>query len=133
MKKKKKRKTGKRIILLLLILAVIAALYYFGFGKGNGFGTGEKETSSDVLTTEEMPESEENKIIKKIVEIKEDKVYYEGEEITSLQNLADKITENVEDIANIQVELQTAEAIYNTVEEVKTILEQNHISYIVVE
>lgn len=96
---RRRRGGGGVLVVLILIILVVAAGYllwqngFFSFGKGNGDGEGSGNavvSNAAVNSAEESAEPEST-----VVEVKVDnnKIYLDGVEVASAEELKNKITE----------------------------------------
>lgn len=157
---KKKGNTGKTVA-GAGVLAIIAALlgldpmgWGIGLGTGTGTGTGdgtvkqEQQNDDYLMQDDQIPtvipaatvtpveEQQENPVIQVTelaVTVSGSKVVHSGAESTA-QELADKLAAEYADaLSDILVKVTLEEAVYNTVDELKSALENKGIKYEIAE
>ncbi|MDE6733608.1 MAG: hypothetical protein K2J77_12145 [Oscillospiraceae bacterium] len=131
-KHERRRRRGGRgvIVFLILLVLLIAAGYilwqngFFSFGKGNGDGegSGSAVVSNSAATSEEISAEPESTIIE--IKIDNNKIYFDGAEVASAEELKNKITE-IGDKKTYNLVHETAiKATYDEVKEVLVELER---------
>ena len=118
------KKLFKKII-AILVLGVAAMLILlfggrFGFGTGSGFGLVESQTSSDAESEVRENESSANKEI--TIKVVEDKIYYNGEELSGIEDLRTRITDD--DAAGASFIFESEYGIKATMDEVYDLLNE---------
>ena len=113
----------KLIALVVLVVTALLILLFggqFGFGPGRGLGFGDAATTAD--TENEVQESEtaeENQITIKVVE---DKIYYGDEELSGIDELRTRITDD--DASGAIFVLDSEYPIKSTMDDVMALLDE---------
>jgi len=113
----------KLIALVVLVVTALLVLLFggqFGFGPGRGLGFGDAATTAD--TENEVQESEtaeENQITIKVVE---DKIYYGDEELSGIDELRTRITDD--DASDATFILESEYPIKSTMDDVMALLDE---------
>lgn len=161
-KSKKKSGKVIKGVGVLAIIALLLGLDPMGWGISDklGFGTGDNQSEqssddkqndssndvsnevSDVTATPEAtptpaeeqnkePETVELKVVE--VEVKANKILYNGAEAESAQKLTEQLTAEYTELKDIIVKINVKEAVFDTVEELKLALGNSGINYEIVE
>lgn len=95
----RRRRGGGAVVVIILIVIIIAAGYilwqngFFSFGKGSGDGEGSgNAVVSDAAANSAEISAEPESTIAEIL-IENDKIYFDGEQVASAEELKNKITE----------------------------------------
>lgn len=113
----------KLIALVVLVVTALLILLFggqFGFGPGRGLGFGDAATTAD--TENQVQESEtakENQITIKVVE---DKIYYGDEELSGIDELRTRITDD--DASGAAFILESEYPIKSTMDDVMALLDE---------
>ena len=112
--------------LLALVVLVVAALLIllfggqFGFGPGRGFGFGETATSVNTADEVRNADTAETKVI--VIKVVEDKIYYGEDEVSDIDELRAKISDD--EAAGATFAFESEYGIKSTMDEVHAILEE---------
>lgn len=123
--RRRRRGGGGVIVVLVLLVLVIAAGYilwqngFFSFGKGSGDGegSGNAVVSNTAATSAEESAEPESSVIE--IKVDNSKIYFDGAEVASAEELKNKITE-IGDKKTYNFVHETA--IKSTYDEVKKVL-----------
>ena len=149
-KEKKKKKNGGKTVAAAGVLAIIAALLgagVFGFGgggAGSGNSSGTNSNKDYLMQDNQIPtvippatvtpaEGEVVQLTEVEVTVKKDKVIYKGEEYNAQSFPGLLENEYSEKKESILIKVTMEEAIYDTVEELKVVLEKATIKYEILE
>ena len=118
------RKIIKKLIALvvLVVTALLILLFggQFGFGPGRGLGFGDAATTAD--TENEVQESESAKENQITIKVVEDKIYYGDEELSGIDELRTRITDD--DAAGATFVLDSEYPIKSTMDDVMALLDE---------
>lgn len=127
---RRRRGGGGVIVVLVLLVLLIAAGYilwqngFFSFGKGNGDGegSGNAVVSNPAAISAEISAEPESTVAE--IKIENDKIFFDGEQLASAEELKNKITEIGDKKAYNLVHDNAIKATYDEVKAVLTELER---------
>ncbi len=113
----------KFIALVVLVVTALLILLFggqFGFGPGRGLGFGDAATTAD--TENQVQESESAKENQITIKVVEDKIYYGDEELSGIDELRTRITDD--DASGATFVLDSEYSIKSTMDDVMALLDE---------
>ena len=113
----------KLIALVVLVVTALLILLFggqFGFGPGRGLGFGDAATTAD--TENQVQESESAKENQITIKVVEDKIYYGDEELSGIDELRTRITDD--DASGATFVLDSEYPIKSTMDDVMALLDE---------